>query len=46
VHAEIDGDTFFPQINEEEWQLQSAQLFEADEKNKFAHTIEIWEKKL
>lgn len=46
VHAEIDGDTFFPQINEEEWQLQSAQLFEADEKNKFAHTIEIWDKKL
>ncbi len=45
VHATIDGDTFFPNIVENNWQLVQAQHYEADEKNAISHTIELWERK-
>jgi len=44
VHTEIDGDTFFPAINNNEWKLGSSSEFKADEKNVFDHTIEVWER--
>jgi len=44
VHTEIDGDTFFPAINNNEWKLSSSTDFKADEKNVFDHTIEVWDK--
>lgn len=45
VHTSIEGDTFFPEIDEAAWQLQSAEHFDADEKNNLAHTIELWERR-
>jgi len=44
VHTEIDGDTFFPELNANEWKMVNATACIADEKNAFDHTIEVWEK--
>jgi dihydrofolate reductase len=44
VHAHIDGDTFFPVIDESKWQLTSNQDFEADEKHAYRYSFQIWEK--
>jgi dihydrofolate reductase len=36
VHAEVEGDTFFPEFDDvTEWQLTDAEHFEADEKNEY-----------
>jgi len=42
VHAIIDGDTFFPEIDENKWQLISRQEFSADEKHAFAYSFQTW----
>ena len=45
VHATIDGDTFFPVIDENKWQLTSNQNFTADEKHAFAYSFQTWKRK-
>ncbi|MBK8611577.1 MAG: dihydrofolate reductase [Chitinophagaceae bacterium] len=45
VHTEIDGDTFFPEVDENKWQLISKQEFEADEKHAFAYSFQTWTRK-
>ena len=45
VHATIEGDTFFPVIDEDKWQLDSRQEFSADEKHAFAYSFQVWNKK-
>jgi len=45
VHANLDGDAFFPEVDENKWQLISNQDFAADEKHKFAYSFQTWEKK-
>ena len=45
VHANIDGDTFFPAIDESKWQLTHNQDFTADEKHAYAYSFQTWEKK-
>ena len=45
VHATIDGDTFFPVIDENKWQLISNQDFTADEKHAFAYSFQTWKRK-
>jgi len=45
VHAILDGDTFFPAIDETKWQLTHNQDFAADEKHAFAYSFQTWEKK-
>ncbi len=42
VHAAIEGDTFFPDIDENKWQLDSAKDFKADEKHAFAYSFQTW----
>ena len=43
VHTEIDGDTFFP-VLDEDWKMISSKDCTSDEKNLFDHTFELWEK--
>lgn len=43
VHTEIDGDTFFPDLNND-WKMISNRDFKSDEKNKFDHSFQIWER--
>lgn len=45
VHAELNGDTFFPVIDESKWQLNSSQDFAADDKHAFAYSFQTWVKK-
>jgi dihydrofolate reductase len=42
VHTEVDGDTFFPALDENKWQLISNQDFAADEKHAFAYSFQTW----
>ncbi|MFT6844923.1 MAG: dihydrofolate reductase [Flavobacteriales bacterium] len=45
VHQEIEGDTFFPAINEQEWSLTWFEKQQSDEKNMLAHTFQRYERK-
>tara|TARA_B100000929_G_scaffold288745_1_gene277878 strand:+ start:140 stop:613 length:474 start_codon:yes stop_codon:yes gene_type:complete len=45
VHGEFDADTFFPEINEDEWELVKEQFHEKDEKHDYAFTYLTYEKK-
>ncbi len=45
VHAIVEGDTFYPEIDLNEWIRTSANPLPADEKHSYAYTFEIWERK-
>lgn len=45
VHTQIDGDTFFPLIDTNEWQLKERNDFYRDEKHAYDYSFETWEKK-
>jgi dihydrofolate reductase len=45
VHAEVEGDTFLPEIHFEDWALASEERHPADEKNEYACTFEVYERK-
>lgn len=45
VHAVLDGDTWFPVIDEKQWQLTDNRDFPTDEKHAFAYSFQIWERK-
>ena len=42
IHAEVEGDTFFPEINLDEWELVSEEHHEADEKNEFDYSFLVY----
>jgi dihydrofolate reductase len=44
VHAVLDGDTFFPQIEESKWKLVSNTDNPADEKHAYAYSFQLWER--
>ena len=44
VHTEIEGDTYFPKINEFEWKLEFSEIKEKDDKNEYSHTYKIYTK--
>ena len=45
VHAQIEGDVHFPQVDWNAWQLLEEEPHAADEKNDHPHTYQIWERK-
>lgn len=45
VHAEFDADTFFPEIDEEEWELVKEQFHDKDEKHDHAFTYLTYERR-
>ena len=45
VHAEFDGDSYFPVIEKKDWKLSSAADNPADDKHAYAYTFELWERK-
>jgi dihydrofolate reductase len=45
VHANLDGDTFFPVIDEASWTMTSHLDFPADEKHAYAYSFQVWERK-
>jgi dihydrofolate reductase len=44
VHAIVEGDTFYPEIDTAKWKLHSRRSFAADEKNNYPFTFEVWDR--
>jgi len=44
VKAEPEGDTFFPHIDPRVWHLVSQKDHEADEKNAYGYSFQVWER--
>lgn len=45
IHHSFDGDAFLPEIKESEWQLVKERNCPADEKNAYAHSFQVWERR-
>jgi dihydrofolate reductase len=45
VHAQPEADTFFPALPPDQWHLMSQQNHEADEKNNYNYSFQVWERK-
>ena len=46
VHHSFDADTFFPEINYDEWEEKERSFHPADEKNEYDHTFILYKRKL
>lgn len=44
VHCQIEGDTFFPEIDWSKWRLVDSERFEADKKNQFDYSFEVYDR--
>jgi dihydrofolate reductase len=44
IHAEVEGDTYFPEIDFGEWELVSEEHHEADEKNEFDYSFLVYDR--
>ena len=45
VHAEVEGDTYFPEFDDvSEWRLVDSEHFEADEKNEYPYSFLTYER--
>jgi dihydrofolate reductase len=44
IHAEVEGDTFFPEFDLENWKLISEERHEPDEKNEFPYSFLVYER--
>lgn len=42
VHASVSGDTYFPEISSEQWQLEQSDSFNADEKNDHKYSFLVY----
>jgi dihydrofolate reductase len=45
VHAEFEGDAFFPVFNEADFELTSREYHPADEKHQYSFTFKTWKRK-
>ena len=45
VHASFEGDAFFPEFSEKEWELVSDLDFQADDKHAYAYSFQVWQRK-
>ena len=45
IHVEVEGDTFFPDVDLDEWEQVSEELHEADEQNEFDFSFLVYERR-
>jgi dihydrofolate reductase len=45
IHHRFEGDVYFPEVSPGEWNLVKSHFRDSDEKNKYPHTFEVWERK-
>lgn len=45
VHKDFEGDTFFPEISLDEWELSSQEHVDDDPQNDFNYTFEVYTRK-
>ena len=41
VHADVQGDSFFPDFDSSEWETRSCEVHPADEKNEYSFTFQV-----
>lgn len=44
IHAEFEGDAYFPELNQDEWLCVSREDFERDEKNPYDYSFTVLER--
>ncbi len=44
VNADLEGDTFFPEIDPKKWKLVSQKNYEADAKHAYNYSFQVWER--
>lgn len=44
IHHQFEGDTWFPEFSNKEWNLVMNRFCHADEKNAYSHTFQVWER--
>ncbi len=44
VHAEVEGDVFFPEVDPESWRLVSEQRHQTDARHAFPYSFEVYER--
>ncbi len=44
IHAEFQGNVFYPELNKDQWQLVSDELHYKDDKHAFDYTFQVWER--
>lgn len=44
VDAEVEGDTYFPSLDMDNWELISEEAHKADEKNEFDYTFKVYQR--
>ena len=42
VHAEVEGDAFFPSLDESKWRDSASRIYEVDESNDYACTVSLF----
>jgi len=45
IHHKFEGDAYFPEVEESQWQLVQSRFCNADDKNQYPHTFQVWERK-
>lgn len=45
IHHQFNGDAYFPEIQDGKWVMVKKRFCPADEKNKYDHTFQVWERK-
>ena len=44
VHTTVDGDTTFPQVNWDDWQLVSSESHTCDDRNDYDYTFQVYDR--
>lgn len=44
VEVEVDGEVFFPELSELEWKLTAEDSYQADEKNNYNYSFQVYER--
>jgi len=45
VHASLEGDTFFPSLDPQHWELVNTLDFDADDKHRYSYSFQTWVQK-
>ena len=45
VHAEIDGDVMFPELDENQWALRASDAHDADDEHRYAFDVMLFERR-
>jgi len=45
IHHQFEGDSYFPELSSDQWNLVSQRFCNADKKNLYSHTFQVWERR-